>query len=286
MALTSLLTPLLLTTTLIAASLSHLPDIDYNPITATAQVPAERPPISGSVVSAAGIAAVALAAAGVGGFVQQQLAPEASGYIRRKTGRVRMLDVVERAGVVWAAYFAALELGGVRAVGIVGCLLAVGGGWKEWPKRKAVAGVLALALVWDLWVGRGWAVVGVYCVLGAALGTGRSVWPVLERGEVWVHKVAVLAGAVLGGFAVVGWAVGVQVQGRAEVGFWAAMVGGVAMLVGRGIPGVWECGVTMGLAVGAGWCAGLINAVELMSELGLGALTVAGMYPCRSSCVC
>lgn len=77
----------------------------------------------------------------------------------------------------------------------------------------------------------------------------------------------------------------VQVQGRAEVGFWAAMVGGVAMLVGRGIPGVWECGVTMGLAVGAGWCAGLINAVELMSELGLGALTVAGMYPRRSSCV-
>ena len=84
-----------------------------------------------------------------------------------------------------------------------------------------------------------------------------------------------MAGAGLGVVGFVGWMAGV-VGGKVEVWVLAAGVGAVGMVFGGGMEGVFECAVAIGVALVAGWATGLINAVELMSELGLGGLTVAG----------
>jgi hypothetical protein len=295
-------TPLLITTTLILASLSHSfyrsssEPVD-SPIGEEQQIPtAESSTFAGLLARisvAAAISSTTLFLAFAAGFVRQffpEAVDEGGGYFRRKARTSLAREAIERAVGIWGCYFATLELGGVRAAALVLTCLAAGLegiGMSGLVKRKAVLGAMSVAAMWDIWCGTAGAqgAIGVlvaYATLFAVTAGVRNPWTQEKVPSGHGNKGVFAAACALGVVAFFGWLSGVESEahpaGRAGLELLACIVGAAGIAFGEGVKDSATCAAGIFAAVSGGWVFALIDGYDAMSEAGLGGLALAGKF--------
>jgi len=223
---------------------------------------------------------------------------EGGGYARRKPRPISAREVAERVAGVWVCFFAAMELGGVRAAALALVYMASGlesMGVKYVTKRKTVMGAVGVAAAWDLWreVECGERVFGIlvaYITLFAATVWMHSPWTP-EKPSAHVNRVALVAACVPGAVALLAWRFEVEAtaypgltNGLPGLGLLACVVGAAAVVFGEEVKENAVYGAGIFAAIAGGWVFGLVTGSDIWSEAGLGGLALAGMTsPCANS---
>ena len=225
---------------------------------------------------------------------------------RRKSCAVPARDVALRVAAVLACYFASLELGGVRAAAVVLACLAAGlhgVGIGGLSRRKAVLGAIAAAVAWDMWRGivrrdGGLGTLVAYAALLAGAVALRSPWaPETKFTPQQFNRVSLLAACTSGALALLGWLLFGSNAALPGITDWddaarlqllACVVGAVGMVLDSGGGGgggggggaradaAYAAGISA--AIAGAWAFGTIDGYEVLSEAGLAALALAGMY--------
>ncbi|KAF8253793.1 cation efflux protein [Wilcoxina mikolae CBS 423.85] len=306
--LSSLTTPLLITTTLVLVSLAH--SVPYEPSSAIGdallQSPADPSTVRallGHFSTAAAISSGTLFLTFFFGFIRQHLpntADEGGGYARRKSLPVSMRVVFERVAGVWACYYATIELGGVRAASLVLACLAAGldgVGFRGLGKRKAVLSAITVAAGWDFWRGMveengGLGTLVAYVVLVAGMVGLRSPWTPDAKPTLHFNNVSFVAACALGVVALLGWIFGLNtaaylgtLHGRAnaKLELLACIIGASGMVLDGGAKADAAYGAGVFAAVAGAWAVGLIDGYDVLSEAGLGGLALAAVSFDKSS---
>lgn len=311
--LSSLVTPLLISATLLLSSFSDsVSGAASKTWTPTTPIEAgcSKTPVSPSAAvallarlsTAAAISSGTLLLAFLFGLVRQLLPSpidEGDGYTRRrKAHAVPVRDVALRVAAVLACYFASLELGGVRAAAVVLACLAAGlhgVGIGGLLRRKAVLGAIAAAVAWDMWCGivrqdGGLGTLVAYAALLAGTVALRSPWaPETKSTPQQFNRVSLLAACTSGAMALVGWLLfgssaavpGIADRdGAAGLQLLACVVGAAGMVLdsnGGARPDA-AYGAGISAAIAGAWAFGAIDGYDVLSEAGLAALALAGMY--------
>jgi hypothetical protein len=301
--LSSLTTPLLITTTLLLVSLSR--SVSYvsseSIQNALLQSPADPSAVRALLAhfsTAAAISSGTLFLASLFGFIRQHLpnpVDEGGGYARRKPLPVSIRVVFERVAGVWACYFATIELGGVRAAALVLSCLAAGldsVGVRELGRRKAVLCAISVAAGWDFWRGMveengGLGTLVAYVVLVAGMIGLRSPWAPDTRPTQHFNNVTFAAACFMGIVALFGWVFGLNAaaysgtlagNADAKLELLACIIGASGMVMDGGAKAGASYGAGMFAAVAGAWVVGLIDGYDVLSEAGLGGLALAGMF--------
>lgn len=297
MTLSSLATPLLITTTLLLASFCAAPLETEAPVggePAIALVPSAAALLLARASTAAAISSGTLFLKSFLGFIRQYLPNQADngGYARRKPQPISAQEVAQNVLGLWACYFVALELGGVRAsVLMLACMAAglglEGVGLKGLIRRKAVLVSVALAAAWDLWNGSqrggGLGTAAAYIVLLAGAAGVRSPWNPETKSTAHGNRVSLVAACILGAVGALGWLSGLGAAALPEVsnksmvlGILACVAGAAGIMFGKGISAGAACGSGVFAAITGGYLIGLIRGHDLLNEAGLGGLALAG----------
>ena len=234
------------------------------------------------------------------GFMRRYLpnqANEGGGYARRKQPPLIAREVARLAVGLWACYFATLELGGVRAaVLILACMAAgfEGVGIKGLARRKAVLGSVALAALWDHFTGSiqgsgGFGTLVAYFVLIAAVAGARNPWTPETKSTLHNNNTSFVAACILGAVGAFNWITGLgavvhtgSLNGSVGLEILAGMVGAAGMILGEGARPDAACAAGVFASIAGGYAIGLIRGHDLLSELGLGGLALAGKHNLHS----
>ncbi|KAI5821303.1 cation efflux family-domain-containing protein [Pyronema omphalodes] len=289
--LSSLTTPLLITTTLLLASITGSKPI--NPLVAPTddapQTPVHPTAVGfmNHVCTAAAITSGTLFLGYAVGFGKQLLGiqDESGGYTRRKPLPVTAGAVMGRMIGVWACYYAALELGGVRASLLVLACLASGldgAGIYGLGQRKALVVSILSAAGWDIWrtmnseAGSLEIILANIALVGGMMSL-QSPWACSIKNTQYTNGVSLAAAVVSGIVALAGYAFGFTTLSYQGLTIMACIVGAAGMVLDESEKADTAYGAGVFAAITGAWVFGLMQSGEIVNESGLGALAMSAV---------